>query len=57
MRKAASQADSLPEAKLVADADVGNSSVAEAIFTPIPTIEVKASHNPTCHIIWDRLDT
>ncbi|MFK0685419.1 5-formyltetrahydrofolate cyclo-ligase [Ochrobactrum sp. BD67] len=31
-------------------------TVADVIFTPTRTIEVKDPHKPTCGIIWDRLD-
>jgi 5-formyltetrahydrofolate cyclo-ligase len=31
-------------------------TVADVIFTPTRTIEVKSPHKPTCGIIWDRLD-
>jgi 5-formyltetrahydrofolate cyclo-ligase len=31
-------------------------TVADIIFTPTRTIEVKGPHKPTCGIIWDRLD-
>jgi 5-formyltetrahydrofolate cyclo-ligase len=31
-------------------------TVADVIFTPTRTIEVKGPHKPTCGILWDRLD-
>lgn len=31
-------------------------TVADVIFTPTRTIEVKSPHKPTCGILWDRLD-